>query len=62
MRSIFMLDEPQLRQVEAKLAEMTALSSAEQTRKQCLIDALLREKTELSRYRSRARRPIKLAA
>lgn len=62
MRSIFMLDEPQLKQVEAKLAEMTALPAAEQTRKQCLIDALLRERTELSRYRSRTRRQMKLAA
>jgi hypothetical protein len=62
MRSIFMLDEPQLKQVETKLAELTALSATEQTRKRCLIEALLREKMELSRYRSRGRRQIKLAA
>lgn len=62
MRSIFMLNEPQLRQVEAKLAELTALPAAEQTRKQCLIEALLREKTELLRYHSRARRQVRLAA
>ncbi len=62
MRSIFMLDEPQLRQLEAKLAELASLSTAEQARKQCLIEALLRERMELSRGHARGRRPVKLAA
>lgn len=62
MRSILSLDQAQLKQVEAKLAEMTALPAAEQARKQCLIDALRRERAELQRYCGRARGYRKIAA
>lgn len=62
MRSIQSLDLVQLKQVEAKLAELTALPMADQTRKHCLIDALRRERTELQRYCKRTVRQRRLAA
>lgn len=62
MRSLFMLDAPQLEHIEAKLAELGALPAAEQTRKQYLVDALLREKTELLRCRPHQRRQSRVAA
>ena len=62
MRSVFTLDEPQLTHIEAKLAELGALSAAEQMRKQYLVDALLREKTDLLRCRPRQRRHSMVAA
>jgi hypothetical protein len=62
MRSILSLDQTQLKQVEAKLAELTALPIADQARKQCLIEALRRERTELQRYCRRADRQRQLAA
>lgn len=62
MRSILSLDQSQLTQVEAKLAEMTALPAAEQARNQCLIDALRRERAQLQRCCGRARRHRKMAA
>jgi len=49
MRSILTEDQAQLRQIDAKLAELTALPSADQARKQCLIEALQRGRTDLLR-------------
>lgn len=62
MRSIFTLDDAQLRQIETKLRELAALPAAEQARRQCLVEALHRERSELLRYRPRSRRERKLAA
>lgn len=62
MRSILSLDQAQLKQVEAKLTELMALSTADQARKQCLIEALRRERAELQRYCRRAGGQRQLAA
>ncbi len=62
MRVIFMLDDEQLRQIEAKLEDISKLPTAEQARRQCLIEALRRKRTELLRYRSRAGREPKSVA
>jgi len=61
-RSILSEDQAQLKQIEAKLAELTALSTAEQARKECLINALQRGKTELSRSFGRLQRQRLLVA
>lgn len=62
MRSILTEDQDQLNHIDAKLAELTSLSPADQARKQCLIDALERSRTELIRSCSRLQRQRKLAA
>ena len=62
MRSILTDDQAQLKQIDAKLAELSALPLAEQTRKQCLIDALLRGRKELARPFGRLQRERILVA
>lgn len=62
MRSMFAEDLAQLKQIEAKLAELTARPSAEQARKQALIDALCHSRKELLQYCRRAPRRVALAA
>jgi hypothetical protein len=62
MRLILTLDQEQLQHIDAKLVEMRALSPADQARKQCLIDALQRSRTELIRSCGRSQRQRKLAA
>jgi hypothetical protein len=61
-RSILSEDQAQLEQIEAKLAELAALSTAEQARKQSLINALQRGKTELLRSFGRLQRQRLLVA
>jgi hypothetical protein len=61
-RSILTQDQEQLKHIDAKLAELTALPPAEQARMQCLIDALHRGKTELLRSFGRSPRSRFLAA
>ena len=61
-RSILSEDKAQLKQIEAKLAELTSLPPGEQARKQCLIDALRRGKTELLRSSGRLQRQPLLVA
>ena len=61
-RSILSEDQAQLKQIEAKLAELTSLPPTEQARKQCLIDALYRGKTELLRSFGRLQRQRLLVA
>jgi hypothetical protein len=62
MRSILREDQAQLRQIEAKLAELAALPLAEQARKRCLIEALQRGKVELERSYGRLQRQRILVA
>jgi len=62
MRSMFSEDKAQLRQIDTKLAELMALSLAEQSRKQCLIEALHTSRTELLRPFGRAVKRHLLAA
>jgi hypothetical protein len=62
MRSILADDLVQLKVIDDKLAELAALSAAEQGRKQCLIDALRRSRNELLPPRRRSRSVTKLAA
>ncbi len=62
MRSIEILDAVQLSRIDTALAAFNALPTAERERKQYLLDALQREKAELIRYHSRARRQDKMAA
>ncbi len=62
MRSILADDIAQLKQIEAKLAELVARPHAEQARKQCLIDALCESRNELLRGCRRSPRPAQLAA
>ncbi len=62
MRSILTEDQEQLKLIEAKLAELTGMNAAEQARKQCLIDALRRSKTELMNSCGRLHRLRTLAA
>lgn len=62
MQSIWAEDLAQLKVIDEKLAELEALSAAEQGRKQCLIDALHRSRDELLPARRRSHGVTKLAA
>lgn len=62
MRSMCGEDQAQLRQIEAKLAQLNAMPVAEQARKRCLIDALEQGRDELLRCVGRTRRAPRLAA
>jgi len=62
MRSMLAEDLAQLKQIEAKLAELAGRPGAEQARKRALIDALCQSRSELLQYCRRAPRRLSLAA
>ena len=62
MSSMLAEDLTQLKQIETKLAELAAQPSAEQARKQALIDALSQSRKELLQYCRGAPSRVSLAA